>query len=43
VKKEDRAAKTIPKVDYLNFAEILCEVLKDYIRLKRNEIGEPKR
>jgi ribosomal protein RSM22 (predicted rRNA methylase) len=43
VKKEDTVDKTIPKVDSLNFAEILCEVLKDYVRLKRNEIGEPKR
>ena len=27
--QEDSAPKTIPKVDSLNFAEILCEVLKD--------------
>jgi hypothetical protein len=42
VEKEDTAPKTIPKVDRINFAEILCEVLKDYVRLKRNEIGEPE-
>jgi hypothetical protein len=31
--------KTIPNFDSLNFAEILAEVLQDYVRLKKQEIG----
>jgi hypothetical protein len=45
VKTISPTTTTVPKIeslDQINFAEIIAEILQDYLRLKRQEVGVEK-